>query len=124
MALTFNGIEPVGFGPEGRRKICTPKMNAELRLRVANLQFKTDADIERANSILAECFPDDRDFVFDFLTNEMTAFDKEILQTFLLNGVRAVEQIQNSIDNGVKQIIDDIVVKELKKASDKVEESK
>lgn len=121
MALTFNGIEPVGFGPEGKRRICAPKLNAELRLRVARLQFKTDQDLTEADSILADCFPDDREFVYEFLRDEMTPFDKQTLQTFLLSGIKAVEQMANSIDTATEKFVEEMVVKELKKATEKAE---
>ena len=79
MALSFNGLRPVGFG--GRE--CMPvKPDAELQLRLQNIKDFND----EADDILASAFPNDYDYVRDFLRNKMTMMEKQELQIYLLGG--------------------------------------
>lgn len=78
MTLSFNGLQPVDFG--GRN--CEPKINAELQLRLGNIRnFNEEAD-----DVLASAFPNDYDYVRDFLRNRMTTIEKETLQVYLIGG--------------------------------------
>lgn len=94
MALSFNGLEPVNFG--GRD--CTPKINAELKLRLAQLKEYND----NADEILAEAFPDDENYVLKFLREKMTTLDKQTLHVYLIGGETMVAKILNQIDETLK----------------------
>lgn len=99
--LKFDGIQPVEFG--GRD--CAPKVNTEQRLRLQNLEFATEADSEKADKLLAECFPDDEDYVARFLNEQMTPFEKQQLRAYLVAGARGVRVIDESVANAVNKAI-------------------
>lgn len=90
MALSFNGLEPVAFGG----KDCTPKVNTELQMRLANIK-KYDAEAEE---ILAEAFPDDESYVKKFLHEKMTPLDLQILHAYLIGGEETVRMIRNGVE--------------------------
>ena len=96
--LSFDGIQPVRFG--GRD--CTPSVDAELRLRVQNLEFGTDADEARANEILAKAFPQDEEYVKEFLEKQMTPFEKQQLQAYLIAGPGGIRVLDRSITDAIK----------------------
>lgn len=96
--LSFDGIQPVGFGG----KECVPKINTELRLRLRGLKFETDADTEQADKVLAECFPEDEKYVAGFLKDQMAPFEKQQLQAYLIAGPSGIRLIDETITNTIK----------------------
>lgn len=97
--LKFDGIQPVCFG--GRD--CMPKTNTELRLRLQGISFKTDAETEKADKIIAECFPDDQEYVEKFLNNEMTPYEKQELRAYLVSGPSAIRMINKAISDAMAE---------------------
>lgn len=93
MALSFNGLEPVRFG--GRD--CTPRITTEIKLRLEQIKAYDD----NADDVLASAFPDDENYVRDFLKNKMTAMDKERLHAYLYGG----ETLLNTLLDGVKEVM-------------------
>lgn len=91
MALTFEGIQPVEFG--GRA--CTPKLDAEIKLRLTNISDYN----EKTDDVLASAFPDDEKYVRKFLKEKMSALDKQMLQAYLIGGPSALEIVQRQIDS-------------------------
>mgnify|MGYP006908796181 CR=1 FL=1 len=96
--LSFDGIQPVRFG--GRD--CTPSVDAELRLRIQSLKFGTDADEAHADETLAKAFPEDEEYIREFLGNQMTPFEKQQLQAYLLAGAAGIRMINNTITEAIK----------------------
>lgn len=96
--LSFDGIQPVRFG--GRD--CTPSTDAELRLRIQALEFDTDAEQARANEILAKAFPEDEEYVKEFLEKQMTTFEKRQLQAYLIAGSGGIRVIDKSIAEAMR----------------------
>lgn len=96
--LSFDGIQPVRFG--GRD--CTPSTDAELRLRIQALKFDTDANQAHANEILAKAFPEDEEYVKKFLDKQMTTFEKQQLQAYLLAGAAGIRMINSTITEAIK----------------------
>lgn len=93
--LNFDGIKPVGFG--GRE--CMPSTDAELKLRIQSLKFGTGADEAHADEILAKAFPKDEEYVREFLSTQMSTFEKQQLQAYLISGasgIRLIDQIINA----------------------------
>ena len=89
MALSFSGLEPVAFGG----KVCTPKINAELKLRLQNIkQYNEETD-----KIMAAAFPDDEAYVLTFLNEKMVVTEKEILHAYLVGGESMVEIAREEI---------------------------
>lgn len=95
MALKFAGIEPVEFGG----KICTPRIDADKRLRLTQLKFNTEADADKANKVIASCFPDDEEFVEDFLKNQITDSDRQVLALYLRGGQRALDAYEKAVND-------------------------
>lgn len=100
--LSFDGIQPVMFGG----KDCMPSLDAELRLRIQNLKFDTDADRAHSDEVLAKAFPKDRDYVEDFLKKQMSDMEKQKLQAYLLGGMSAVRTLDQAIERVMNQAME------------------
>lgn len=118
--LNFDGIQPVGFYDKTTKthRQCYPKITQGLRLRLETAKFDTEQNTADAYEILADCFPDDRDFVLDFIKNEMMPRDPQTLRNYLLNGAEglkaeqgAYDAIGDAIKDKVKEALDDAEVK-------------
>lgn len=110
--LKFSGIQPVEFN--GRN--CTPEVNTTgMRLRLDRIKFTSEADINEADEILAECFPQDKDYVYEFIHNHMTPTDKSILRSYLLEGEKAIAMLDRTSDamaeKAVKEMAKHIEIK-------------
>lgn len=92
--LKFAGIQPVSFNDHD----CMPKLDTSKRLRLERIKFTTDAESAKADEVLASCFPDDEEYVLDFLSNKMTTADKQILRSYLLQGEKAIAMLDRSAD--------------------------
>lgn len=90
--LNLNALEPVNFG--GRE--CTPDINTEMKMRLSDIK-KYD---EAAFTTLAAAFPNDEEYVKDFLP-KMTTVDVEILHAYLVGGPTMVESIKNQLGNAL-----------------------
>ena len=97
--LSFDGIQPVRFGG----KECAPKVNVEQRLRLQQLKFATEADTETADKLLAECFPNDTEYVKQFLQEQMTPFEKQQLRAYLVAGAGGIRVLDETISNAVNK---------------------
>ena len=95
MPLTFNGIQPVKFG--GRD--CTPKLDVEIQLRLQNIKVFN----EEADEVLASAFPNDIEYVRNFLRNNMTILEKEELQIYLIGGETGLRNMDKLMQAGVQQ---------------------
>lgn len=95
MALSFNGLEPVTFGS----KECVPKITSETELKLSQVK-KYDKETDE---ILASAFPEDEEYVKNFLSNTMTMVDKQILHAYLVGGdtlvTTTMEQIKGALKN-------------------------
>lgn len=104
MALKFTGIQPVSFND----RECTPKLDTGKRVRLSRISFKTDAEIAKANEVLASCFPDDEEFVLDFITNKLTPSDKQVLRTYLVQGEKAIAMLDRTTDLFAEKVLEKI----------------
>lgn len=102
MALKFAGIEPVEFGG----KSCTPRIDADKRLRLSQLKFNTEADITKANKVIASCFPNDEQFVEEFLTNQIADSDRQVLALYLRGGQRALDAYNKAIEDMMAEALE------------------
>lgn len=118
--LNFDGIQPVGFYDKTTKthRQCTPRLTQGLRLRLGQINFDTEANAQDAYEILADCFPDDHDFVLDFIKNEMMPRDPQTLRNYLLNGTEGLKAEQSAYDavgdaikDKVREALSDIEVK-------------
>ena len=87
--LNLQAIEPVNFG--GRE--CTPKIDAETKLRLSQIKNYNKKDCE----VLASVFPDDEDYVFEFL-GRMATVDIQTLHAYLLGGPTMVESVLKNVE--------------------------
>ena len=92
--LNLNAIEPVDFG--GRE--CTPRIDTETKMRLSLIK-KYDKSAQEA---LTSAFPDDEEYVKDFVSR-MATMDMQMLHAYLLGGPTMVEAIQNKIKNVVEE---------------------
>lgn len=93
--LKLNTLEPVDFG--GRE--CAPQINAEVKLRLSRIK-KYD---EEALSVIAEAFPDDEEYVRNFL-DKMVTMDVQTLHAYLLGGQTMVETLTEQMNNALSSI--------------------
>lgn len=92
--LNLNAIEPVNFG--GRE--CTPKIDTETKMRLSLIK---EYD-EKAQATLASVFPDDEEYVKEFLSR-MATVDMQVLHAYLIGGPTMVEAIQNKVKKAVEE---------------------
>ena len=99
MALSFSGIQPVEFGG----KDCTPKLDTELKMRLAQIKTYTEAD----DDVLASAFPDDEAYVRAFLKDKMTVLEKQTLHAYLLGGMTAVDTLMDGIKDTFRKVVNE-----------------
>lgn len=92
--LNLSAIEPVNFGG----KECTPRINTETKMRLSAIK---EYD-KKAQEALASAFPDDEEYVKEFLSR-MATVDMQVLHAYLLGGPTMVESIREKIKNVVAE---------------------
>ena len=97
--LHFNGLEPIDF----KGKLCEPKIDAEKKLRLNNAKFDTEANIEKADDILASCF--DEKYAKDFIREKLSTDDKILLKTYLTGGETAVNRMSEVTNGAIEEYI-------------------
>lgn len=102
MALKIAGIEPVELG---ERK-CMPRMDADKRLRLSQLKFKTKTDLAKAAEIIASCFPSDKDYAEEFLKNYAGPTDMQLVALYLQGGQKALDIYQSTYDRLMNEAIE------------------
>lgn len=104
MAFKINTIESVEFNGKPFRPVIT----TELRMRLGRVKFETEAALSDAHSVLADCFPDDREEVARMLPN-VSVLEKSLLVAYLLGGDSAVEiaktELERKMEDGTLQQI-------------------
>ena len=104
MALKIAGIEPVEFGD----KQCKPRLDADKRLRLSQININDKGDTTKAIKVIASCFPADEEFVEEFLTNEASPTDITIIAMYLRGGQKALDNYQRVLDQMVEEATKDI----------------
>lgn len=100
--LTFGIVEPIRFGTIE----ATPeKLTTETKLRLQALKFDTDAAVEEAKSLLSGVFGAKAGEVKAFMDDNMWVYDLQKLQTYLLNGMSAVEKVDSAVTEAMKEAI-------------------
>lgn len=97
--LHFNGLEPIDF----RGHECEPKIDAEKKLRLANIKMETAEEIAAADELLASCF--DEDFAKKFIKNKLSVDDKIVLKTYLTNGETGLNRLSKATDGAIEKYI-------------------
>lgn len=108
MALEFNKIQPVRFGDFE----AVPKVTTSAKMRLREISFKTQEEISESKSILAGCFGKNEDKVLDFMNENMSTFDMQRLQAYLLGGDAMLDTFDKAIQeamslDNLKKEVDD-----------------
>lgn len=97
--LHFNGLEPIDF----KGHMCEPKLDAEKKLRLANIKFDTVEQISEADDVLASCFDDE--FAKTFIKEKLSNEDKMVLKTYLTGGETGLNRLSKATDGVVEKYI-------------------
>lgn len=96
--LKINGLQPVEIGG----KVLTPNVNTEARLRIQASGYKTAAESESTDALIADCFGEDAEFVKATLQTAPLQ-EKQILRAYLISGERGVQMIEAAIQQAVAE---------------------
>lgn len=110
MALKIAGIEPVELGD---RK-CIPKMDADKRLRLGALKFDTQEQINKAITVIASCFPNDEEFVEEFLEANADTTAIMLVSLYLRGGQKALDVFEQSYDKLIAEATEKVTAKTAK----------
>lgn len=97
--IHFNGLEPIDF----KGHICEPKIDAEKKLRLANVKFGTAEQIREADDVLASCFDDE--FAKNFIRDKLSVDDKVVLKTYLANGETGLNRLADITNGAIEKYI-------------------
>ncbi len=97
--LHFNGLEPIDF----KGKLCEPKLDAEKKLRLANIKFETEEQIREADDVLASCF--DEEYARNFIRQKLSTDDKVVLRTYLCNGETGINRLASVTEGAIEKYI-------------------
>lgn len=97
--LHFNGLEPIDF----KGHMCEPKLDAEKKLRLANIKFDTVEQISEADDVLASCFDDE--FAKTFIKEKLSTDDKMVLKAYLTGGETGLNRLSKATDGVVEKYI-------------------
>lgn len=103
MALQINALEAVTFGDI----IATPKLNNEVRLRLSGVKFDNEAEINKAQEVIASAFPEQQAQVLEYLRNNpIPVFELQRVQAYLLNGETAVKAFDETFDKAIDKALE------------------
>lgn len=98
--LHFNGIEPVDF----HGTLYTPKIDAEKRLRLSQVNYSTEAKATESDDAICACFEDEK--AREFIRTKLSPQDKNVLATYLYGGETAVNQMSDVTDKAIEKYIE------------------
>ena len=98
--LHFNGLEPIDF----KGHLCEPKIDAEKKLRLANIKFETVEQVREADEVLASCFDDD--FAKTFIRDKLSTDDKVVLRTYLISGETGINRLSKATDGAIEKYVE------------------
>lgn len=101
MAFKTLRVEPVEFGD----KEIEPVLDTEKKLRLQRVNFSTVDGEQRADEVLASCFPEDEAFVLDYL-KKCPVLEKQRLQTYLVGGESAVRDLDEARRNAISKAME------------------
>ena len=98
--LHFNGLEPIDF----KGRLCEPKIDAEKKLRLNAIKFKTEEDIREADSVLASCF--EEEYAKNFIREKLSTDDKVVLRTYLASGETGLNRLSDATNGAIEKFIE------------------
>lgn len=110
MALKIAGIEPVELGDSK----CIPKMDADKRLRLGALKFDTQEQINKAITVIASCFPNDEEFVKEFLEANADTTAMMLVALYLRGGQKALDIYEQSYEKLIAEATEKVTAKTAK----------
>lgn len=105
MSLSFNKIQKINFG--GLEVL--PKMNTELKMRLQEVDAKTEAGLGEMKQVLSECFGDKASEVRQFMDENMSVIDLYELQAYLLGGDKGVELYHSNLDKAMEKSMEGVI---------------
>lgn len=103
MALQLNKAVAVKIG----ECEAIPRVNAELRLRIGELKFQTETEIQNAREVMASAFGSKKDEMLNELNDpDLPIFELQRLQVYLQGGDNAVAAFDDSFCKAVDKLID------------------
>ena len=97
--LHFNGLEPIDF----KGHLCTPVIDAEKKLRLANTSYETAEKAREADEVLCSCFEDD--YAKTFIREKLSNDDKIVLKTYLTGGETGINRLSRATDGAIEKYI-------------------
>lgn len=89
-----------------------PEVNQELRLRLSNLKFATESQINQAKDVLASAFPTEKARVRQFFDDNFSGtITLQELQSYLLGGEEGLEEYRERVHRTLDKTIDKAVEK-------------
>ncbi len=90
-----------------------PQVNQELRLRLQNLKFQTEAQLDQAKDVLSSAFPEEKAQVRKFLDdNFVGAITLQELQAYLLGGEASLveyrERVTRAMDKAIEKSMEEV----------------
>lgn len=102
MALMLKQLEPVQFGDFTAR----PVVNMENMLRLSQTKLNTADGRESAVKVMAECFPEDRERVEQFVAG-LPVMELARLQTYLVGGQTALDALEANITTSITNAVEE-----------------
>ena len=99
MALELKTIQPVTIDGEK----CCPVVNPESRLRLSDIKFDNQDNIEAGIKVILDCFPDKKSYLAKKLP-DMTPFDLQQLQAYLLAGDSGLKMINEAVEKAMGSV--------------------
>lgn len=107
----FAKVEPIRFGDF---EAMPEKMTTETKLRLQNLKFDTETQIQEAMNLLADCFGAQTQQVKEFMEGNMFVNDLVDLQIYLTQGPQSYADMKESY----KKALDYNLMESMKKGQD------
>lgn len=106
MPLSFKKVKPVDF----EDFTALPQVNTEIRLRLQNLKFQTEPQLEQAKDVLASAFGEEKARVRQFMDdNYMSPIGLQELQAYLLGGEQGLEQYRERVNMAMDKAVDKVM---------------
>lgn len=94
MGLKFSKIEPVQFGDI----VAMPVVDEETKLRLYELNLSTIDGVNEAIAVMAGCFKDKKDEIKEFMKGEMSSYELNQLQAYLMGGQAMLDKLEKQLD--------------------------
>lgn len=85
----------------------TPEIDTETRMRLGEVKFDTEANLQEAYEVIAGCFPKNKKEILSYLP-KITLFEVQELRAYLLGGEKAVQVIDDELARSIRVADDEL----------------